>query len=213
MKLCRSSYHIQSAEECFIIFLQISALTLEGSSTSYAQFAKWFTTTNSSIELEFRTRQSDGLLVYLDDGGYYDFLELKLVSGRLRCRFNFGSGAETLAMGQDLDNGVWHKLEVRLLGQKVSLTLDHLRKSKNVQNQGGDLMLGNFTINSAVYIGGLPPWYSSKLKNLALPSVVYEPRFRGEIRNVIYADSEDGNVKQQQMMAFKVSSCDISRTM
>ena len=101
MKLCRSSDHIQSAEECFIISLQISALNLEGSSTSYAQFAKWFTTaTNSSIELEFRTRQSDGLLVYLDDGGYYDFLELKLVSGRLRCRLNFGSGAETLAMGQ-----------------------------------------------------------------------------------------------------------------
>ena len=66
-------------------------------------------------------------------------------------------------------------------------------------------MLGNFTINSAVYLGGLPPWYSSKLKNLALPSVVFEPRFRGEIRNVIYADSDDGTVKQQEMMAFKVS--------
>ena len=210
MKLCRTFYHIQSAEECFIISLQISALNLEGSSTSYAQFAKWFTSTNSSLELEFRTRQPDGLLVYLDDGGYYDFLELKLVSGRLRCRFNFGGGAESLAMGQDLNNGVWHQLEVSLLGQKVSLSLDHLRKSKNVQNQGDDFMLGNFTINSAVYIGGLPPWYSSKLKNLALPSVVYEPRFRGEIRNVIYADSDDGNVKQQQMMAFKVSSCNIS---
>ena len=101
MKHCRTSYHNQSAGESFIIFLQITGLTLEGSTSSYAQFAKWFTGTNSSLELEFRTRQSDGLLLYLDDGGYYDFLQLKLVSGRLRCRFNFGGGAETLAIGQD----------------------------------------------------------------------------------------------------------------
>ena len=204
MKLCNTFYHNQSVRKCFIIFLQVSALMLEGSSTSYAQFAKWFTNTNSSLELEFRTREPDGLLLYLDDGGYYDFLELKLVSGGLRCRFNFGSGAETLALGRALNTGAWHRVELGLLQDKLTLTLDMMRKSQNLQNKEQDFMLGNFTINSAVYIGGLPPWYSSKLKNLALPSVVFEPRFRGEIRNVIYADSEDGNVKQQQMMAFKV---------
>ena len=70
---------------------------------------------------------------------------------------------------------------------------------------GKDFQLGNFTINSFVYLGGLPPWYSNKLSSLALPSVVFEPRFRGEVRNVIYADSEDGAIRQQGMMAFKVN--------
>ena len=179
---------------------------LEGSTTSYAQFAKWFTSSNSSLELEFRTLEPDGLLLYLDDGGYYDFLELKLVAGGLRCRFNFGSGAETVALGRELNRGSWHRVVVTLLQNKLTLTLDMIRKSHSLKDRGHDFMLGNFTINSAVYLGGLPPWYSSKLKNLALPSVVFEPRFRGEIRNVIYADSDDGTVKQQEMMAFKVSA-------
>ena len=184
---------------------QILALNLEGSSSSYAQFSKWYIEVNSSLELEFRTRQSDGLLVYMDDGGYYDFLEVKLVSGTVRLRFNLGEGSETISLGRDLHNGAWHRVSVGLLGPRVTLSIDNLRKAENIQQKSNDYVLGNNTINSYVYIGGLPPWYSGKLKNLALPSVVFEPRFRGEIRNVIYADSPELGVRQQRMMAYKVN--------
>ena len=34
--------------------------------------------------LEFRSRMENGLLLYMDDGGYYDFLELKLTRAALR---------------------------------------------------------------------------------------------------------------------------------
>ena len=91
-----------------------------------------------------------------------------------------------------------------MLGPRITLAVDNLRKTQNMDT-GKDFQLGNFTINSFVYLGGLPPWYSSKLSSLALPSVVFEPRFRGEVRNVIYADSEDGAIRQQGMMAFKVN--------
>ena len=40
----------------------------------------------------------------------------------------------------------------------------------------------NVSANSYVYVGGLPAWYATKLSNLALPSVVFEPRFRGAVR-------------------------------
>ena len=182
------------------------ALNLEGSSTSYAQFAKWYIDVNSSLEFEFRTRDKDGLLVYMDDGGYYDFLELKLVSGSVRLRFNFGDGAETVSLGRDLHNGQWHRVGVSVAGPRVTLAVDNLRKSETIHTKGKDLTLGNNTINSYVYVGGLPPWYSSKLKNLALPSVVFEPRFRGEVRNVIYSDRDDGAVRHQRMMAYTVNN-------
>ena len=177
---------------------------MEGSSSSYAQFAKWQIQVNSSLEFEFRTGESDGLLLYMDDGGYSDFLEVKLVSGTVRLRFNLGDGSETLSLGRDLHTGAWHRVGVGLLGARVSLTVDNLRKYDNVHHRGDDLTLGNNTINSYVYVGGLPPWYSGKLKNLALPSVMFEPRFRGEIRNVIYADTSDLGVRQQRIMAYKV---------
>ncbi len=64
---------------------------------------------------------------------------------------------------------------------------------------------GNVTGNSYVYVGGLPSWFSTKLSNLALPSVVFEPRFRGAVRNVVYADEgSGGRPRRQEVMAYKV---------
>ncbi len=64
-----------------------SSFVLEGSSSSYAQFRKWLPAgANASIELEFLTDQRDGVLLYTDDGGYYDFIEIKLVDGAVRLR-------------------------------------------------------------------------------------------------------------------------------
>jgi hypothetical protein len=39
-----------------------------------------------------RTRQGDGLLLYMDDGGYYDFLEMKIVKGELFVRYIQAAG-------------------------------------------------------------------------------------------------------------------------
>ena len=69
-----------------------------------------------------------------------------------------------------------------------------------------EAQFGNFTTNSYVYVGGLPSWFTTKLSSLALPSVVFEPRFRGAIRNLIYADDETGRLRRQEVMAYKVSS-------
>ena len=76
--------------------------------------------------------------------------------------------------------------------------------SANVQ-ANGDLNFGNHTTNSYVYMGGLPSWYTTKLSSLALPSVVFEPRFRGSIRNVVFADDKSGRPRRQEIMAYKVS--------
>ena len=76
--------------------------------------------------------------------------------------------------------------------------------SANVQ-ANGDMNFGNHTTNSYVYMGGLPSWYTTKLSSLALPSVVFEPRFRGSIRNVVFADDKSGRPRRQEIMAYKVS--------
>jgi hypothetical protein len=67
---------------------------------------------------------------------------------------------------------------LNLLGGLTGLAVDGeaVTRVTRAGNGGHDLYLGNFTTNSAVYIGGLPPWYSSKLASLALPSAVFEPR-------------------------------------
>ena len=89
----------------------VEAFVLEGSQTSYAQFRKWYASPNASLEFEFLTSQPNGLLLYTDDGGYYDFLEVKLVEGVLRLRLNLGDGAQIVDIGRHLHKGfTWHKV-------------------------------------------------------------------------------------------------------
>ena len=96
---------------------------LDGSQNSYAQFRKWFTGLNGSLEFEFKTEQPNGLVLYTDDGGTYDFFEIKLVEGAVRLRYNLGGGANIITVGRDLHDGHWHKVQVcvRFIIRLVSL--------------------------------------------------------------------------------------------
>lgn len=102
----------------FLLALMVSSCTttnafqLDGSQNSFAQFRKWYVGLNGSLELEFKTEQPNGLVLYTDDGGTYDFFELKLVEGALRLRYNLGGGAQIITVGRDLHDGHWHKVQV-----------------------------------------------------------------------------------------------------
>lgn len=115
----------------FFVFLllfikPLHGFILEGSQTSYAQFRKWYSSPNSSLEFEFLTAQPNGLLLYTDDGGYYDFLEVKLVEGSLRIRLNLGNGAQIADLGKDLNNGFsWHSVKIRRNFKQTVVELDH----------------------------------------------------------------------------------------
>ena len=149
---------------------QISAFVLEGSKTSYAQFRKWDGGTNSALSFEFRTEQTDGLLLYTDDTSTCDFLEIKLVRSAIRLRFNTGFGGQILTVSdQNYSDGDWHKVDVIKHGANTTLSVDEA--SDSVICDGNDLeslVLGNLSSNQYVYVGGLPSWYITKLKVLKL---------------------------------------------
>ena len=144
----------------------MSAFVLEGSKTSYAQFRKWDGGTNSALSFEFRTEQSNGLLLYTDDSSTCDFLEVKLVSSGVRLRFNTGFGGQILTVhNQDYSDGRWHKVDVIKNGANTTLTVDS--GSDSVTCEGEDLeslVLGNTSSNQYVYVGGLPSWFTTKVK-------------------------------------------------
>lgn len=85
------------------------------------------------------------------------------------------------------------------------IDVKRLKNLKNLSISGMEFGR-NFSGNSFVYVGGLPSFYSTKLSSLALPSAVFEPRFRGSIRNVVFADDETGRPRRQEVMAYKVST-------
>lgn len=179
-------------------FITISAgFQLDGSQSSFYTFRKWYTGLNGTLELEFKTEQPNGLVLYTDDGGTYDFFELKLVEGALRLRYNLGGGAQIITVGRELHDGHWHKVQVLRNDDQTSLIVDGVSQQRSTK--GKEFQFGKFASNSDVYVGGMPNWYSSKLALLALPSVIFEPRFRGAIRNLVYADQPGGTTRRQEM--------------
>lgn len=173
------------------------SLQLDTSSSSFAQYQKWNVALNGTLSFEFKTDQPNGLLLYTDDGGTYDFFEIKLVEGALRLRFNLGGGTQIITVGQELNDGRWHKITVKRNDNKTTLTVDNISQSRT--SKGKEFQFGNLATNSDVYIGGMPSWYNTKLTRLALPSVIFEPRFNGAIRNLVYVDAESSAPRHQRV--------------
>ncbi|KAH1007306.1 hypothetical protein HUJ04_004561 [Dendroctonus ponderosae] len=174
----------------------VTGFVLDGSSESYAKFRKWGGGTNGTLEFEFKTDQPNGLLLYTDDGGTYDFFEVKLVEGALRLRFNLGSGAQIITVGKELNDAHWHKVQLQRHEERTILTVDNVSQMRT--SHGKEFNFGKLETNSDVYVGGLPKWYNKKLALLALPSVFFEPRFIGAVRNLIYPDVEGGVARRQE---------------
>lgn len=96
----------------------VGAFVLDGSQSSFAQFRKWYSGLNGTVEFEFKTEQPNGLVLYTDDGGTFDFFEIKLVEGTVRLRYNLGGGANIITVGRDLHDGLWHKVQVSCAAKK-----------------------------------------------------------------------------------------------
>lgn len=85
-----------------------------------------------------------------------------------------------------MNDGKWHTVEVRQDGGATFLKVDGVEHSKQYPGvlQSYVPLSSNDTF---LFIGGLPMEYESKkFKSLALPSVIFEPKFRGSIRNFFY---------------------------
>lgn len=180
-----------------------SAFVLEGSRHSYAQFRRWEGGTEAGLSLELKTEAENGLLLYTDHSANSHFLELKLVGGNIRLRLDFGSGSRVVStQGRNYSDNAWHKVEIERRGANISLIVDS--KPHTLLCHGPDLLFGDPAANVYVYIGGVPAWFGTNLKGLSVPSVVFEPTYRGAIRNVLYREASGAAAeKVQEMMAYK----------
>ena len=93
-------------------------LTLRGHRGGYVAFPKWYACINASLSFEFKTTVDyKQLLMYMDDGGTYDFIEVLLEQGgKLRVTLNIVDGRDghvRMSFGNRLSDGQWHKVEIK----------------------------------------------------------------------------------------------------
>ena len=185
----------------------INGIILSSKSNSFLQLPKWISRSNSSIHFEFQTNQSNALILYIDDGGIFDFFELKLVDGSLRLRYNLGGGAQMIIVGYRLDNNQWHKVILGRNREITSLSITNLNLTQSKVTRGKDHDFGLIDNNSNLFFGGLPNSFNHKMTALSLPSVVFEPKFVGAIRNIIYTDADSYLPKRQDFRILNKKVC------
>jgi len=90
-----------------------------------------------------------------------------------------------LSLGRDVNDGRWHRVEVRRRRAETVLVVDDVEDRGVVFGHSFHFGRGN---NSDVFVGGIPPAFVRSLSRLAMPSAVFAARFEGSLRNVVYGN-------------------------
>ncbi|XP_033749452.1 chondroitin sulfate proteoglycan 4-like [Pecten maximus] len=155
---------------------------------------------STAVQLRFKTRRPDGLLLLA--AGTMDYLSVSLSGGVVQLQADFGSGEIILNSSPDvrLDDGRWHQVRVTRSNAVNTLQVDTDNKLSAVSP--GQLF--ELNIQNAIYLGGTGGFQS--------PSGIEYKYFRGCMSNVMfnrYNIISAAQMLQGMEKTFKVSwDCD-----
>ncbi|XP_066108026.1 neurexin-2-beta isoform X27 [Saccopteryx bilineata] len=154
-------------------------LEFGGGPGQWARYARWAGAASSGeLSFSLRTNATRALLLYLDDGGDCDFLELLLVEGRLRLRFTLSCAEPaTLQLDTPVADDRWHMVLLTRDARRTALAVDGEARAAEVRSKRREMQVA-----SDLFVGGIPP--DVRLSALTLSTVKYEPPFRGLLANL-----------------------------
>ncbi|XP_032980443.1 neurexin-1 isoform X18 [Rhinolophus ferrumequinum] len=177
---------------CFLLCLSLlllgcwaelgSGLEFPGAEGQWTRFPKWNACCESEMSFQLKTRSARGLVLYFDDEGFCDFLELILTrGGRLQLSFSiFCADPATLLADTPVNDGAWHTVRIRRQFRNTTLFIDQVEaKWVEVKSKRRDM-----TVFSGLFVGGLPPELRATALKLTLASVREREPFKGWIRDV-----------------------------
>ncbi|KAM6969563.1 neurexin 3a [Tautogolabrus adspersus] len=154
-----------------------------GTPGQWARYLRWDASTRGDLSFQFKTDASEALLLYFDDGGYCDFLQLAVVEGRLQLRFSIDCAETTVVSDRRVDDGSWHFATLSRYNLRTVMILDGQVKADEVRPQRLFMK-----IISDLFLGGVPQDIHSAA--LTLPTVRNMQPFRGSITDLKYGISQ-----------------------
>ncbi|KAM9240111.1 neurexin-1 isoform 18-T18 [Leptosomus discolor] len=174
-----------------------SGLEFPGAEGQWTRFPKWNACCESEMSFNMKTRSSSGLVLYFDDEGFCDFLELILTQGgRLQLSFSiFCAEPATLLSDMAVNDNLWHAVVIRRHFKNTTLIIDRAEaKWVEVKSKRRDM-----TVFSGLFLGGLPPELRSATLKLTLSSVKDREPFKGWITDVRVNYTEASPVESQEV--------------
>ncbi|XP_026007650.1 neurexin 3a isoform X2 [Astatotilapia calliptera] len=154
-----------------------------GTPGQWARYLRWDASTRGDLSFQFKTEASDALLLYFDDGGYCDFLQLSVAEGLLRLRFSIDCAETTVVSDRRVDDSSWHFATLSRYNLRTVLVLDGQAKAGEVKPQRQFMK-----IVSDLFLGGVPQDIRSGA--LTLPTVRNMQPFSGTIADLKYGISQ-----------------------
>ncbi|XP_067099435.1 neurexin-3a-like [Osmerus mordax] len=158
-------------------------LEFTGTQGQWARYLRWDASTRGDLSFQFKTEASTALLLYFDDGGYCDFLQLMVVEGKLQLRFSIDCAETSVVSDKRVNDSSWHFATLSRFNLRTVLGLDGAAKADEVRPQRQFMK-----IVSDLFIGGVP--LDIRTSALTLPTVRNAPPFVGVITDLKYGNTE-----------------------
>uniref|UniRef100_A0ABM5F4H5 Neurexin-2-beta isoform X15 n=1 Tax=Pogona vitticeps TaxID=103695 RepID=A0ABM5F4H5_9SAUR len=159
-----------------------AALEFSGTTGQWARYGRWDASSSGELSFSLKTNISRALVLYLDDGGNCDFLELLILEGRLRLRFTISCAEPaSLHLETPVNDDRWHMVLLTRNYRETMLVVDGEARVAEVKSKRRDM-----TVESDLFVGGIPP--DVRLSALTLSTVKYEMPFRGMVANLKVGD-------------------------
>ncbi|XP_015218499.1 neurexin 1a isoform X1 [Lepisosteus oculatus] len=170
---------------CCLVDLGTS-MEFTGAEGQWARFPMWNACCESEMSFNMKTKSSHGLLVYFDDEGFCDFLELLIHNGKLSLRFSiFCAEPATVLSDTAVNDSNWHSVTIKRNFKNTTLIVDKEVKWIEVKSKRRDM-----TVFSNLFLGGIPPELRSVALRLTSASVKDQVPFKGWITDLKVNSSE-----------------------
>uniref|UniRef100_A0A3B5LHU5 Neurexin 2a n=1 Tax=Xiphophorus couchianus TaxID=32473 RepID=A0A3B5LHU5_9TELE len=162
----------------FSMLATVDMLEFGGATGQYARYGRWEAGSVGELSFSLKTNVSQALVLYLDDGGNCDFLELLIAGGRLQLRFAIHCAEPAILHMETLVNDDrWHMVLLTRNFRETLLMVDGETKVAEVKSKRKEM-----AVVSDLFVGGIP--LDVRLSALTSSTVKYEPPFMGLITNL-----------------------------
>ncbi|XP_078571953.1 uncharacterized protein LOC144859301 isoform X1 [Branchiostoma floridae x Branchiostoma japonicum] len=129
-----------------------------------------FTTIDNTLQVSFRTRDTDALLLRASGGS--TTVKLEIVSGNARFTYNSAPSAE--ANFDSVSDGEWHTVEVTFLGTIAQLTVDNGAENATANMGQAAPNFDDFAGQDTIQVGsqGGQGYFKGCMKNLRVGGVL-----------------------------------------
>ncbi|XP_077597714.1 neurexin-2-beta isoform X9 [Stigmatopora nigra] len=157
---------------------RVRVLEFGGAPGQWARYGRWEAGSVGELSFSLKSNISKALVLYLDDGGNCDFLELLIVGERLQLRFAIHCAEPAVLHTETrVSDDRWHMVLLTRNYRETLLMVDGETKVAEVKSKRKEM-----AVVSDLFVGGIPP--DVRLSALTSSTVKYEPLFMGLISNL-----------------------------